>query len=164
MGLSEPPFRELGDLLRHARETAGMTQQEAAASLGTTQAQIHRYESGKREAPRSWVRRAEALYRVPVEAGAQQPEGVARETERISTELPQAEAAVAFWFLEELGTVTSVLGERMADIARRARRRPWARALSPAELEAEARATLAVRDAKRAGRATTPRRAGPTHR
>lgn len=148
MGPTKAPYQELGDLLRHARETAGMTQQEAAASLGTTQAQMHRYESGKREAPRSWVRRAEALFGQSIEAAAQQPVGVPRETDRISSELPQAEAAVAFWFLEELGTVTSVMGERMADIARRARRRPWALGrLSPAELEAEARATLAARDA-----------------
>lgn len=38
----------LGDLLREAREAAGLTQQEAAVRIGLTQSAISRFERGER--------------------------------------------------------------------------------------------------------------------
>lgn len=40
--------RVLGDLLRSAREEAGLTQQDAAERIGLTQSAISRFEKGER--------------------------------------------------------------------------------------------------------------------
>jgi transcriptional regulator with XRE-family HTH domain len=119
-----PPFKALGDALRHARETAGFTQQEAARELGTTQAQMHRYESGKRQAPVAFVQLAEARYGVRILATDLQPGGVSRETVRSLRERPThpyraqalapADLRGALWAIEQMSLA-------LADISRRAR-------------------------------------------
>lgn len=84
----DPPFKAVGDALRHARESAGLTQSEAAERLSTTQSQIHRYESGKREAPLSFMRRAESVFQQAIVAQLQRPHGVPRETRSAISEKP----------------------------------------------------------------------------
>lgn len=57
-------FADLGEALRRAREAARprLSQVRAAALLETSQTQLSLYEIGDREAPLSFVRKAEAAY------------------------------------------------------------------------------------------------------
>ncbi len=63
-----PPHAALGLALRKARENMRprMKQEDAAARLGILPSQLSRYESGQRQAPLDFIRRAVAIYGVPI--------------------------------------------------------------------------------------------------
>jgi transcriptional regulator with XRE-family HTH domain len=75
---SDERNEEIGQALRDARKRRGWTQAEASKRLGTHATQVARYELGQREAPLSFIRRAEAAYGVPILPAA--PSSVSRET------------------------------------------------------------------------------------
>ena len=57
-----PTNREIGELVRHARSSAGLSQQQLADRVGVTQSEVARWESGGRAiALRMAIPLAEAL-------------------------------------------------------------------------------------------------------
>jgi len=119
---SRYPFANVGSAQRRAREAAGLTQQEAAARLGSRQNQLSLYETGAREAPISFLQRAEMVYGESVLALIS-PNEVPRETATAVRESPPARYGATKPAADWKETLLRIeqMSLAVADIARRAR-------------------------------------------
>lgn len=122
---------DIGRALLAARKRRGWTQAEAARALDTHPTQLTRYESGAREAPLSFLRRAEEAYGTVIVT----PHGVGRGTPTTPTEsmgtirtaslatMPPADLHVstALWVVETWNQELAAMNQAVATVTRQIR-------------------------------------------